>query len=314
MAPSLGHVRAILAAQHVVCTRRAAPAGTVGDVPTNPRKRRRTIVLAVVATLVAAGAFAVVSSIKPLLETSGCQAGTGQQALSLDTQQAAIAATIAGVAHQQALPSRAVTVAYAAAMQESKLHNLGYGDRDSVGVFQQRPSEGWGPASKLRDPVYATTKFFNALTRVQGYQSKPVYQAAQAVQRSADGYAYVQYQPEAAKLTTYFTGKAPHAVWCWSATPVTGDADIAPARAALRSTFGSLGQGRVTTLGDPSSLQLRPSDPAVGWAVASWLVTHAARYHIHSVRYGGFEWRESAGTSGWTHDENPAATGDIRAS
>src|SRR5581483_6244884 len=85
-----------------------APAGTVSDVPTNPRKRRRTVVLAVAATLVAVGAFAVVSCIKPLLETSGCQAGTGQQALALDTQQAAIAATIAGVAHQQAMPSRAV--------------------------------------------------------------------------------------------------------------------------------------------------------------------------------------------------------------
>ena len=150
-------------------------AGTVSDVPTNPRKRRRTVVLALAATLVAVGAFAVVSCIKPLLETSGCQAGTGPQALSLDTQQAAIAATIAGVAHQQALPFRAVTVAYAAAMQESKMHNLGYGDRDSVGVFQQRPSEGWGPASKLRNPVFATTKFFEALTQIPGYQRKPVY-------------------------------------------------------------------------------------------------------------------------------------------
>lgn len=270
--------------------------------------------LAVAATLVAVGAFAVVSCIKPLLETSGCQAGTGQQALALDTQQAAIAATIAGVAHQQAMPSRAVTVAYAAAMQESKLHNLGYGDRDSVGVFQQRPSEGWGPASKLRDPVYATTKFFEALTRVQGYQHKPVYQAAQAVQHSADGYAYVQYQPEAAKLTTYFTGQAPHAVWCWSATPVKGNADIASAKGALLDTFGSLGAGRVSTQGDAPSMQVRPSGPAMGWAVASWLVTHAAMYHIHSVSYGGFEWRESAGTSGWTQDKNPASAGDIRAS
>ena len=54
-------------------------------------------------------------------------------------------------------------VAYAAALQESHLHNLSYGDRDSVGVFQQRPSEGWGSATQLKDPVYATTRFFPAL-------------------------------------------------------------------------------------------------------------------------------------------------------
>ena len=81
---------------------------------------------------------------KPLLTGSGCQAGRGAAAVSLDPEQAAIAATIAGVAHQRSMPPHAVMVAYAAALQESKLHNLSYGDRDSVGVFQQRPSEGWG--------------------------------------------------------------------------------------------------------------------------------------------------------------------------
>src|SRR5262249_14535179 len=191
-------------------------------------------------------------------------------------------------------------------------HNLAYGDRDSVGVFQQRPSEGWGPASKLRDPVYATTKFFQALSHVFGYQQKPVYQAAQAVQRSADGLAYVQYQPEAAKLTTYFPGQAPPAVWCWSATPVAGNADMASARAALLNTFGGLGQGRVSTLGDSPTLQLRPSNQELGWAVASWLVTHAAKYRIHSVRYGGFEWREAAGTAGRAHAAKPGLSGPGR--
>jgi hypothetical protein len=265
------------------------------------------------ATLVAVGAFAVVSCIKPLLETSGCQAGTGQQALGLDTQQAAIAATIAGVAHQQVMPSRAVTVAYAAAMQESKMHNLGYGDRDSIGVFQQRPSEGWGPASKLQDPVYATTKFFRALARVHAYQQIPVYQAAQAVQRSADGLAYVQYQPEAAKLTTIFTGQDPHAVWCWSVTPVRGKADIPGAKTALVNTFGSLGDGRIAIQGDAPSIRVRPGQQTLGWEMATWLVTHAARYRISAVHYGGFQWREEAGKSGWTPEKKPVSASDIRA-
>ena len=135
--------------------------------------------------------------------------------MSLSHGQAGIAATIAGVAQQDALPPRAVTVAYAAALQESKLTNLTYGDRDSVGVFQQRPSEGWGTRSQLEDPVYATSKFFDALTKVPDYEHLPVYKAAQAVQHSADGSAYDQYQPMATQLTSAFTGHHPHAVWCW---------------------------------------------------------------------------------------------------
>ena len=103
--------------------------------------------------------------IGPVLTGSGCQASAARQTVLLDTQQASIAATIAGVAHRQSMPRTAVTVAYATAMQESKLHNLDYGDMDSVGVFQQRPSEGWGPRDKLEDPVYATIE---VLPRAQG--------------------------------------------------------------------------------------------------------------------------------------------------
>ena len=84
-------------------------------------------------------------------------------------------------------------MAYAAALQESKLQNLPYGDRDSVGVFQQRPSQGWGPRRDLENPVYATSKFFGALAKVPGYQRMPIYQAAQAVQHSADGLAYQRF-------------------------------------------------------------------------------------------------------------------------
>ena len=113
--------------------------------PAKPRKhglKASLVLLAIIA--VTAGAYVAIKRAGPLLAGGGCQAGTGQAAVSLNPQQAAIAATIAGVAHRQALPAHAVVVAYAAALQESKLENLGYGDRDSVGVFQQRPSEGWG--------------------------------------------------------------------------------------------------------------------------------------------------------------------------
>ena len=261
-----------------------------------------------------AGVYVVSRQGRPLLTGSGCQAGTGLTSVSLDPEQAAVAATIAAVAHQRAMPRHAVVVAYAAALQESHLHNLSYGDRDSVGVFQQRPSEGWGPARKLKDPVYASTRFFQALAGVPDYIHKPVYRAAQAVQHSADGYAYIQYQPEAAVLAADFTGHSAHAVWCWSAGSAPARADLAAARRALAHAFGPMRSRRAATPGDAPSMLVRVPRPAVGWAVAAWLVTHAARYGIHDVRYGGFQWRQSAGGSGWTLDKAQEHPDLVRAS
>ena len=182
-------------------------------------------------------------NVTPAPPPPGCQAGTGVQAIDLDPEQAEVAATIAGVAARHRLPRQAVTIALAAALQESKLHNLDYGDRDSVGIFQQRPSEGWGSASQLQDPVYATTKFYAALTQVHGYAKMPVYQAAQDVQHSADGSAYQQWTVVAGQLTGYFTGKSPHGVSCWY-TP-SGQANLAEAERQIGQTFGPAGQEAV---------------------------------------------------------------------
>jgi len=139
------------------------------------KARRRAVVGTSLLAVVAVGTYLLVRSlapvIVPVLTGSGCQAAAAHQSVLLDTQQASIAATIAGVAHEQSMPRAAVTIAYATAMQESKLHDLTYGDMDSVGVFQQRPSQGWGPRAKLENPVYATTKFFRALKAVRGYQT-----------------------------------------------------------------------------------------------------------------------------------------------
>src|ERR1700748_3349615 len=223
------------------------------SVPHNPaRVRARAIVgTTLVLVLVAAGyliyhSFRNVTAPPP---APGCQAGTGDQAISLDPEQAEVAATSAGVAARHRLPRQAVTIALAAALQESKLHNLDYGDRDSVGIFQQRPSEGWGSATELQDPIYATTKFYVALLKVHGYARMPVDQAAQAVQHSADGSASQQWTDIAGQLTGAFTGKSPHTVSCWY-TP-SGQANLAGMEKQVRQTFGQAGRkavvGRITT-------------------------------------------------------------------
>jgi len=240
----------------------------------------------------------------------GCQAGTGVQAIDLDLEQAQIAATIAGVAARHRLPHQAVTIALAAALQKSKLHNLDYGDRDSVGIFQQRPSEGWGSATELQDPVYATTKFYAALIKVHGYAKMPVDRAAQAVQHSADGSAYQQWTDIAGQLTGSFTGKSPHTVSCWY-TP-SGPANLAGVEKQVRQTFGPAGRKavvvRITTARSAQkNVAVLQVKPAAGWTVASWLVAHAQAYHLSQIRYAGFSWKAANGTMGWQRETNPTS-------
>jgi len=187
------------------------------------------------------------------------------------------------------------------------LQNLPYGDRDSVGVFQQRPSQGWGPRSDLENPVYATSKFFGALTKVPGYRRMPIYQAAQAVQRSADGLAYARFEPLAMNMTAAFTGREPHAVWCWYTPGITGTARVRAARLDLVRTFGTLFT-RATA--DPG-LAVKVGSIRQGWVVATWLVSHAQQFRITAVRYAGYRWTAAAGSRGWARTVSPAPPGIV---
>jgi hypothetical protein len=260
-----------------------------------------------IAVIMVLGLYLAYQRLAPLLAGSGCTAeGSGFQ-VALGTGQAGIAATIAGVAQRDHLPARAVVVAYAAAMQESKLQNLPYGDRDSVGVFQQRPSQGWGKRSELENPVYATSKFFGALVQVPGYQRLPVYQAAQDVQRSADGFAYEQYQQMAAGMAVAFTGQRPHAVWCWYPQKISGAPQAGAAAAGLAQAFGPQ---RARASADPR-LVVRARGVRQGWAVAAWLVSHAQQYQISSVQYAGYRWTAGDGARGWARASSPAPAGTI---
>ena len=101
---------------------------------------------------------------------------------------------------RRALPQRAVIVALATALQESKLRNLNYGDSDSLGLFQQRPSQGWGTPTQIMTPTYAAGKFYDALLKVPNWQAIPLTQAADAVQHSAFPDAYRDWEPRATAL------------------------------------------------------------------------------------------------------------------
>jgi hypothetical protein len=121
-----------------------------------------------------------------------------------DSTQRTNATTIIQVGQALGISKRGLVVALATAMQESQLYNVGHlgarNDHDSLGLFQQRPSMGWGSAAQVTDPVYSATAFYLALKRVSGWESMQVTVAAQRVQRSAYPNAYARWEADATSL------------------------------------------------------------------------------------------------------------------
>ncbi|MEU5898692.1 C40 family peptidase [Streptomyces venezuelae] len=122
------------------------------------------------------------------------------QGLDLPAEQVPNAQTIVATGISLDVPKKGQIIAIATAMQESRLRNLNSGDRDSLGLFQQRPSQGWGTAQQIRDPVYASEQFYKHLLKVDGWQQMKVTQAAQAVQKSGYPDAYAQWEDLATAL------------------------------------------------------------------------------------------------------------------
>ena len=125
--------------------------------------------------------------------------------VTVSAEQARHATTIARVARDRGLPDRAVVIALATAQQESGLRNLDYGDRDSLGLFQQRPSQGWGTPEQVQDPVYAAGKFYDGLVEVPGWETGRLTEVAQTVQRSGFPEAYQKHEAMAQELTVALT-------------------------------------------------------------------------------------------------------------
>ncbi|MEU5942041.1 hypothetical protein ABZ807_23285 [Micromonospora sp. NPDC047548] len=127
-----------------------------------------------------------------------------QSRIPLDDTQLANAKAIVETAKKTGVGSRGAVIGVATSLQESKLYNLGhlgaYNDHDSQGLFQQRPSSGWGTPGQITDPDYASRAFFEALKNVHGWQDLPLTTAAQTVQFSAFPWAYAQWEEQAADV------------------------------------------------------------------------------------------------------------------
>ncbi len=274
--------------------------------------------------------------VTPWAAPDGCSATVGGRTVRLSTEQGENAATIAAVAVGRKLPARAVTIALATAYQESKIRNLDHGDRDSLGLFQQRPSQGWGSAAEVQNPIYAANAFYDELERIGDYRSMEVTVAAQKVQRSAFPDAYGYHEADARVLASALTGNSRAAFSCSVSTePRPGSSTLSEAglttRAEqVRSDVAEL-YGRIPTGGfapggvDSGHMKgsahysgravdffFRPvsaENKVGGWALAHWAVANAARLGINTVIFDGRIWQVgSRSEEEWTAYRVPSTS------
>ncbi|MFF3553100.1 hypothetical protein ACFYXL_06735 [Streptomyces tsukubensis] len=243
--------------------------------------------------------------------------GGGGPVYELSNEQAANAATISAVGTTRLLPERAVTIALATALQESGLRNIAHGDRDSLGLFQQRPSKGWGTPEQILDPVYSAGKFYDGLAAVPGYSRLPLTVAAQRVQRSGFPQAYAKHETNAALLAAALTGRAGAALTCVPGSGTGAAGDPTRVRAELVRAFGPAvlpkagAEGAAAGRGAREvSVPVRPGataggpvadgGAARGWELAHWAVARAQQLRIAEVSYGGRVWRADDADEGWS--------------
>jgi hypothetical protein len=243
----------------------------------------RRALLTVAGAAVVVGAAAVWFAVQqPGSQPPGCTVaaiGSTGSTFALTPDQAGNAAAIAAVGQQLGMPDHAVTIALATALQESGLANLTSGDRDSAGLFQQRPSQGWGTHAQVTDPVHASTAFYDHLRTVPGWQQLSVTDAAQQVQHSGAPDAYAQWESEARAVAVALTGQTPGALTCHDLAITAPGAGVADAAAAEWGT---------STISGPHTTRR-------GWALSLWLVAHAQRFGVDRVGFAGWTWTAASG-------------------
>jgi hypothetical protein len=276
-------------------------------------RRRRPIAWIVVLSLIAlliVGAWAWWNgSVGPVAIREHCTALATDKSTELDPEQAGNAAIIAAVARRRGLPARAASIGIATAIQESKLRNIEYGDRDSLGLFQQRPSQGWGTRQQILDPVHATNAFLDALVKVHGFENMSITEVAQRVQHSGFPSAYADHEPEARIIASALSGYSPAGFTCVlrssGASPQAANGGLtARARTVRKAAAHEAGRTSPTPIG-MSGTTLRFTVPTSAgdtnaWALAHWAVARAGGLDIVEVDVAGRTWNRQHSTNGWT--------------
>lgn len=221
---------------------------------------------------------------EPVPGQQRCVATANNKSAVVDLEQAHFASIIAGVAVRRGLPPRAASIALATVYQETGIRNLDYGDRDSVGLFQQRPSQGWGTEKQLMNPAYAAGKFYDALVKMDNWESDDINDVAQKVQRSGNPEAYRDHEADARVLASAFTGQSPAGFSCLDRSGTPGD--IQGLRSSLQQTFGNIDDSA-----DGLVITVRADSSRRAWAYAHYAVANASLYGVTTVKIRNRSWQ-----------------------
>src|SRR4051794_10297161 len=269
--------------------------------PTRRGRRPGAALFLALAVVVPGVSIAVWRGTGPLPDPPGCTATVGSQRVGLAPDQAANAALIAAIGVRRGLPARAVSIALATAYQESKIRNLTSGDRDSVGIFQQRPSQGWGTAAQISDEYYAIGRFYDALQKIHGYQTMRITEAAQKVQRSGYPEAYEAHAPDARTLASALTGYSPGGTFTCVVRAPKGHGTASATEAALSKAYGDLNVARTGSRQDfVVTVAAGQDGNRKGWSIAEFLLAHADRLQVTQVSFDGKMWNTGdLSSKGW---------------
>ena len=266
-------------------------------------RRRRwvaPVTILVVLGIVGGSVYAVFTKLQNELFSPSCTATTSAGAVTFSPEQVANAALIAAISDKRGLPPRAASIAITTSIQESKLRNLNYGDRDSVGLFQQRPSmKVWGTREQILDPVHSANVFYDALVKVDGYESMVITEVAQKVQKSAYPDAYADHEQEGRTLASTLRGQTPAGFVC-QLRPATTVSSAATVAADLDAQLG------VKATVDGSTLTISAPSDQLAWAAGQWGVARAEAYGVDRVQVGDRAWTRGTGGSAesWSTGES----------
>jgi hypothetical protein len=265
-----------------------------------------TLVLLAVAVLAVYGLLRSRGVAPPTPGQQRCVATADGSSAALTLDQAHYASIVVGVSVRRGLPPRAATIALATAYQETGIRNLDYGDRDSVGLFQQRPSQGWGSERQLMDPYYATNKFYDALVKIKNWSTRDITEVAQAVQRSAYPEAYRDHESDARIVASALSGHSPAGFSCLEREDNPGEpAELVE---ALEKTFGALEIERSEQI-----VTVRAGSATLAWAYGSFAVANSRTYGVVEVVVGDQQWRTDSFTlPRWESPDEPVDNAEVR--
>ncbi|MHA6511098.1 hypothetical protein [Tessaracoccus sp. Z1128] len=266
---------------------------------------RRGLIAALVTLAVLAGlgfaGWKAYRAVYQRITPQQCTVVMEQGTTTLSAEQARNAAVIVAVSAERGLPERAAVIALATAYQESDLRNLDYGDRDSLGLFQQRPSYGWGTEEEILDPWYSSARFYEELVTFSGWETGDINDVAQQVQRSGFPEAYRQHVDKATAVAGTLRGSRPEGIACLSF-----EDSPTPDRTVFDRVLGTLGSG-VTVAATDTGVILTSADETTLWAAAQLAVANTYASGLTAVVVGDREWTSAEGA--WRDASEPAPTG-----